>query len=113
MWILKPIFSGMWQGLLMSLLSFGPAFFLLINTSIKDGYNDIILAGGAEASITPLGIGGFSSMKALSTCSTFCRIIQLSFCTQMPQAKIVEYQEIKQRSLAFTHIKTKVRIRIQ
>lgn len=34
--------------------------------SIKDGYNDIILAGGAEASITPLGIGGFSSMKALS-----------------------------------------------
>jgi len=34
--------------------------------SIKDGYSDIILAGGAEASITPLGIGGFSSMKALS-----------------------------------------------
>lgn len=34
--------------------------------SIKDGYNDIIIAGGAEASITPLGIGGFSSMKALS-----------------------------------------------
>lgn len=34
--------------------------------NIKDGYSDIILAGGAEASITPLGIGGFSSMKALS-----------------------------------------------
>ena len=34
--------------------------------SIKDGYSDMILAGGAEASITPLGIGGFSSMKALS-----------------------------------------------
>lgn len=34
--------------------------------SIKDGYSDIILAGGAEASITPLGIGGFSSMKALT-----------------------------------------------
>ena len=28
---------------------------------------DIMLTGGAEASITPLGIGGFSSMKALST----------------------------------------------
>ena len=35
--------------------------------SIKDDYNDIILAGGAEASITPLGVGGFSSMKALSS----------------------------------------------
>lgn len=34
---------------------------------IKHGYSDIVLAGGAEASITPLGIGGFASMKALST----------------------------------------------
>ena len=34
---------------------------------VRDGYADIMLAGGAEASITPLGIGGFSSMKALST----------------------------------------------
>ena len=33
--------------------------------NIRDGYQDIIVAGGAEASITPLGIGGFSSMKAL------------------------------------------------
>lgn len=35
--------------------------------NIKGGYSEIILAGGAEASITPLGIGGFASMKALST----------------------------------------------
>lgn len=34
---------------------------------IRDGYADIMLTGGAEASITPLGIGGFSSMKALTT----------------------------------------------
>lgn len=34
---------------------------------IRDGYADIMLTGGTEASITPLGIGGFSSMKALST----------------------------------------------
>lgn len=34
--------------------------------NIRDGYNDIILAGGSEASITPLGVGGFSSMKALT-----------------------------------------------
>lgn len=36
---------------------------------IKDGYHDIMLCGGAEASITSLGIGGFSSMKALSASS--------------------------------------------
>ena len=34
---------------------------------VRDGYADIMLTGGAEASITPLGIGGFSLMKALST----------------------------------------------
>lgn len=34
---------------------------------IKDGYLDIAFTGGAEASITPLGIGGFTSMTALST----------------------------------------------
>ncbi len=34
---------------------------------IKFGDADIFLAGGSEAAITPIGIGGFSSMKALST----------------------------------------------
>ncbi len=34
---------------------------------IQRGEADVMLAGGAEASITPLGIGGFSAMKALST----------------------------------------------
>jgi 3-oxoacyl-[acyl-carrier-protein] synthase II len=34
--------------------------------SIRLGECDAVLAGGAEASITPLGIGGFSVMKALS-----------------------------------------------
>lgn len=33
--------------------------------SIKDGYHEIMIAGGTEAAITPLGIGGFTSMKAL------------------------------------------------
>ena len=33
---------------------------------IRDGYADVMLCGGTEATITPLGIGGFSSMKALS-----------------------------------------------
>src|SRR5213596_531985 len=34
---------------------------------IKFGDADIFLAGGAEASVIPIGLGGFSAMKALST----------------------------------------------
>lgn len=34
---------------------------------IKRGAADVMIAGGSEAVITPLTIGGFSSMKALST----------------------------------------------
>ncbi len=33
---------------------------------IRDGYADMMVCGGAEACITELGIGGFTSMKALS-----------------------------------------------
>ena len=32
---------------------------------IRDGYEDIMLAGGSEAAITPLAIAGFMSMRAL------------------------------------------------
>lgn len=34
---------------------------------IRDGYEDIMVTGGAEASITPLSIAGFQSMRALHT----------------------------------------------
>ena len=34
---------------------------------IKSGYVDAMIAGGAEATISPLGIGGFNALKALST----------------------------------------------
>ncbi|SHE72149.1 beta-ketoacyl-ACP synthase II [Clostridium fallax] len=34
--------------------------------SIKHGYSDIIVAGGSEASITPVGLAGFASLNALS-----------------------------------------------
>jgi 3-oxoacyl-[acyl-carrier-protein] synthase II len=34
--------------------------------NIKDGYSEIIITGGAEASITPLALSGFSNMGALS-----------------------------------------------
>ena len=33
---------------------------------VKHGYQDIVLAGGTEASITPLSIAGFTNIKALS-----------------------------------------------
>ncbi len=32
---------------------------------IRDGYLDVMIAGGSEASITPLSVAGFASMKAL------------------------------------------------
>jgi len=34
--------------------------------SIRDGYADACLCGGSEAALTPLAVGGFTSMKALS-----------------------------------------------
>jgi 3-oxoacyl-[acyl-carrier-protein] synthase II len=34
---------------------------------IREGDADMFLAGGSEAAIVPLGIGGFAAMKALST----------------------------------------------
>ncbi len=42
--------------------SIGEAFHL-----IQRGKADVMIAGGAEGSITPLAVGGFCSMKALST----------------------------------------------
>lgn len=35
--------------------------------TIRLGEADVMVCGGAEASITPLGVGGFNAMKALST----------------------------------------------
>ncbi len=42
--------------------SIGDAFKL-----IQGGYADAMIAGGTESVITPLGVGGFTAMKALST----------------------------------------------
>ena len=42
--------------------SIGEAF-----RSIKHGYTDVILAGGTEGAVTPLGVAGFAALTALST----------------------------------------------
>jgi len=34
---------------------------------IREGLQDIVVTGGAESTVTPLGVGGFCSMRALST----------------------------------------------
>ncbi len=34
---------------------------------IRDGYQDVVVCGGAESCITPFGIGGFTAMHALCT----------------------------------------------
>ncbi len=36
---------------------------------IQRGAADIMIAGGSEAAVTPMGIGGFAAMRALSTCN--------------------------------------------
>ncbi len=41
--------------------SIGEAF-----RNIKHGYSDVIIAGGAEAPITEIGISGFASLTALT-----------------------------------------------
>ena len=40
---------------------------------IRDGYGDVMVAGGAEAAITPLCMGGFTSLKALTTAADSAR----------------------------------------
>ncbi len=41
--------------------SIGAAF-----RQVRDGYNEVMVCGGAEAAITPMAMGGFTSMKALT-----------------------------------------------
>ena len=40
---------------------------------IRHGYADVMMAGGAEAVVTPLAMGGFTSMKALTENNDPCR----------------------------------------
>lgn len=35
---------------------------------IRDGYAEVVVCGGADATIAEVGVGGFTSLKALTTC---------------------------------------------
>ncbi|MBC7425545.1 MAG: LysE family transporter [Bacteroidia bacterium] len=60
----NPILNGIWKGVLISILLFGPAFFKLLNVSIQHGFKKgILLASGVFLSdllIVILCIFGFS-----------------------------------------------------
>jgi threonine/homoserine/homoserine lactone efflux protein len=44
---IAPILNGFWQGFLISILLFGPAFFKLVHTSIQEGFRKgVMLASG-------------------------------------------------------------------
>ena len=34
---------------------------------IADGLQDVMVTGGSESTVSPIGIGGFNALKALST----------------------------------------------
>ena len=40
---------------------------------IRDGYADVCLCGGTESAVTPLAVGGFTSMRALTQTEDPCR----------------------------------------
>lgn len=40
---------------------------------IRDGYEDVMICGGTESCISPMGVGGFASMKALSQATEVTR----------------------------------------
>ncbi len=62
--ILIPILHGIWQGFLISILLFGPAFFKLLHTSIQEGFKKgVLLAWGVFLSdllVVALCIFGFA-----------------------------------------------------
>ena len=68
---LLPALNGLWQGFLISILLFGPAFFKLVHTSIQDGFNKgVILASGVFLSdllvavLCILGVADFMQVPA-------------------------------------------------
>ncbi|MCC6818305.1 MAG: LysE family transporter, partial [Bacteroidia bacterium] len=47
MTLIFPVINGLWQGFIISILLFGPAFFKLVHTSIQEGFSKgVMLASG-------------------------------------------------------------------
>jgi len=66
-----PVLNGIWQGFVISVLLFGPAFFKLLHTSIQDGFKKgVLLASGVFLSdllvavLCILGVADFMQVPA-------------------------------------------------
>lgn len=66
-----PVLNGLWQGFIISILLFGPAFFKLVHTSIQDGFHKgVILASGVFLSdlliaiLCVMGVADFMQVPA-------------------------------------------------
>lgn len=79
-----PILNGIWQGFLISILLFGPAFFKLIHTSIQDGFRKgVVLASGVFLSdllvaiLCILGVADFMQNPAFQKMYSLCGAVVL------------------------------------
>ena len=81
---LFPILNGIWQGFLISILLFGPAFFKLIHTSIQDGFKKgVLLASGVFLSdllvaiLCILGVADFMQNPSFQKMYSLCGSVVL------------------------------------
>ncbi len=79
-----PVLNGIWQGFLISILLFGPAFFKLIHTSIQDGFQKgVILASGVFLSdllvavLCIFGVADFMQVPAFQKMYSLCGAVVL------------------------------------
>lgn len=81
---LFPILNGIWQGFVISILLFGPAFFKLIHTSIQDGFKKgVMLASGVFLSdllvaiLCILGVADFMQNPDFQKIYNLCAAVVL------------------------------------
>jgi threonine/homoserine/homoserine lactone efflux protein len=98
-----PVLNGIWQGFVISIVLFGPAFFKLIHTSIQDGFKKgVLLASGVFLSDLLVAIGcilglakfmedpGFQKMYSLSA-GVVMLLLGLKYFRHQYKAFLVSY----------------------
>jgi threonine/homoserine/homoserine lactone efflux protein len=100
-----PVLNGIWQGFVISVLLFGPAFFKLIHTSIQQGYKKgILLASGVflgdllVATLCILGVADFMQEPAFQKMYSFSAgvvmvLLGLKYFRHQYKAFLVSYTE--------------------